>query len=738
MTNIKNFLMMGLLPLFGLALLASCEKDPQTDNGNDPQRPSTEKDSTIVLAQKVVTAAVSGESCLLAYEIVNPHQGEKISAVAAEDWVSDFNTSITGALGFKVAANTGDKARETLVTVSYHYAEDVTFTVKQGARSAAGFSVEQVTGYNEYFSFTLNVTPEDKTLPYIVMSASPAYIAEYGLDTSEKLYQDDYDYFEYLGKFHGMTATEVMQDRALVGDGDGRGRTVGQATPGDTYIVYCYYFDYDSGALLSEVERFPITVEHPQVQSLAEGYFTFKTDIVGPRVFAEVTSSTDTHYYFDVMTENELNTAVSNGYTKESYIQHWWATIVANLKHKDGYSCQDILYQNTCQGPNDKNEPRSKWTYDLLAKSKYYLFAFNMDESALCVTTPHLYEFTTGEVEPSDNQISLAVSDVTSYRATVKIDAKYEKSEENYRHAYVVDVATLEDWNKFGDSDEARMKHIAANIPLEYMWGDVTVGFTNLKAETDYVVYAFGLYGGVVTTQLWTDSFKTKSDAPGEVDINVVDNGYYNPQDLALEPGFEFFADDSYAGKAIYPIEIEFTEKNHGDFFLEVYDWSCLACKGVGCVNCVNTGKRFDLYNDSQYISGLLWQIEDKGSYKGNNTYSILNMDSYYTIVAIVVDVNGQYSKLFKRDVHPVYDGAGDAADFIEWWYSWNEGGSGDGPGLSSIVVDETAAEAKANYIEIDASVAKTNIKGSYLKASEREFNFEVATPEVDAITATR
>ena len=733
MKNFKNFLLMGLLPLFGLALLASCEKDPQTDNGNDPQRPSTEKDSMIVLKSKTVTAAVAGGTCYLEYEIVNPHDGEKITAEAADSWVSDFNTSLSGALSFKVAANTGDEARETLVTVSYHYAEDVTFTVKQGALTTAGFSVEQVTGNQEYFSYTVNVFPEDKTMPYIVMSASPAYLEGF---TDEDLYKDDFDYFKYIGSFHGDSAVEIMQQRAR--QGDAYDVTVNGATPGDTYVFYCYYFDYDSGALLSAIDRFTITVEHPEVKPVDDNYFTFSANVVGPRVFAEVTSSTEADYYFDVMHEQELKDALKYGFTEESYIQYWWATIVANLKHKENLSCAAILAQNTCQGMNtETNEPRSKWTYDLLAETSYYLFAFNMDENALCVTTPKLYKFTTGKVEPSDNQLTIAVSDITSYRATVNTTATYGKSEENYRHAYIVDIATLEDWNKFGTTDEARMRYIAQNFGHEYMWGNKTIGFTNLKAETDYVVYAFGLYGGVPTTQLWTSQFKTKSDAPGEVDIELVDHGYFDPADLATEPGLEFFGSDGYSGKAIFPIEITFTEKNFGDYFLEIYDWSCHACGGDGCGSCANTGKRFDIYDDSQYISGLLWQIETKGSYTTTNTYTMLNWNGYYTIVALVVDVNGQYSKLFKKDVRPVYENAGDVADFVDWYYGWQDGGS-SGPGLQSVVVEETPAEAKANYIEVDASVAKTSIKGNYLKASEREFNYEVATPEVDAISATR
>lgn len=743
MRHLKNLLLMVLLPLVGVVLFASCEKDPDTDKGNDteqtpddgqkpddgetpgnddPEFPGVEKDSAIVLAQKSVSAAVSGDTCFMEYEITNPHQGEKITVAAAEDWVSDFDTSLSGAFSFKVAANDGAEARETLVTVSYRYAEDVTFTVKQGARTADSFSVEQITGKGEYFSFTVNVYPENKTLPYIIMSASPSYIDEWELYTSEDLYKDDFEYFEYLGSFHGNTAVEIMQKRAYVGNATNI--TVGQATPGDKYILYCYYFDYESGALLSEVARFDIVVDHPEVKEVAETYYTFDYEIEGPRVHTDVKSTTEEHYYFDIMSKAELDFAVSKGYTYEEYIQLWWATIVANNKHKDGLSPYDFMMQNTCQGTRKDDKtgvetPRSQWSYDLVANTDYYIFAFNMDDNALCVTKPIMVPFKTGAVEASDNQLTLEVDGVTAYRAEVNITATYEKSEDNYRHAYVTHYATKDEWNGYGINDAARMNYIKNNIALEYLWGNNTVVYSNLKPDTEYIAYAFGLYGGVVTTQLWTASFTTKSDAPGEVDITMKDLGYYDPADLATQPGLDFFGSDSYSGKAIVPISIEFSKKNHGDFFIEIYNW---------------TG-RYDEYNDEQYLSGLIWQIETYGSYSTTETYTMLDWDGRYVIVGVVVDANGQYSSLMKREFNPTYAGAeSDVTKFTNWWNSWN-----GGVGLQSLVVDEAPkAETKGNVIEVDASISKVKAMPTYLKASQREFKAKETTPEAMTLNATR
>lgn len=717
MRNFKNFLLMGLLPLVGFALLAGCDETPDKVDDKPVVPPPVEKDATIRLAKTSITAAVSGGSYHIEYDIENAHQGEKLSAVAAEEWVYDFDTTLSGAIGFKVAPNDGDVERETLVTVSYRFAEDVTFVVKQGAMTSATFSVEKVESGSEYFSFTVNIFPSNKQLPYIVMSASPSYIAEWGLESDEALYMDDFSYFEYIGKFYGMSTVEVMQNRAKLGDE--RNLTVGQAIPGETYIIYCYYFDYDSGALISDIARFEITVDHPEVQDLDPNYFTFEYEIVGPRVHTDVKSSADVDYYYDVMTEAELNYAESAGYTKEEYIKKWWANIVGNMYHSDGYSTYDIVAQNTCQGTDSTTgRPRSQWSYDLLANTNYYLFAFNMSEDALCVTTPQFVKFTTGAVEPSDNQISISVDGITAYRASVNIEATYDKSEDNYRHAYVTHIATADEWKTFGANDTARMNYIKNNFALEYMWGNQSISYSNIEPDTEYVAYAFGLYGGVVTTQLWTATFRTKSDAPGEVDITLKDLGYYDPADLAMEPGFEFFGSESYSGVAITPLSIEFSKKNHGDYFLEIYDW---------------TGRN-DEYNDEQYMSGLIWQIETYGSYSTTDTYTMLKWGGRYVIVGIVVDVNGQYSKLFKREYVPSYDNVRPVEDFIGWWNTWNGGGS-----LQSLVVSEApVAEKNNNVIEVDASVSKRLVKSNRVKASEMTFENKNVKPEATALNATR
>ena len=134
----------------------------------------------------------------------------------------------------------------------------------------------------------------------------------------------------------------------------------------------------------------------------------------------------------------------------------------------------------------------------------------------------------------------------------------------------------------------------------------------------------------------------------------------------------------NYAGKAIFPIEVAFSDENHGDYFFETYNWTNRA--------------ESEYYNDQQYIDGLVWSINQYGSATTTHTYTFLDFGGKYQFVAIVFDADGQMSKLYKEWIEPNYDGCGDADDYVAWWDAYQQS-QNEGPNLSSIVYNEVAAD---------------------------------------------
>lgn len=691
MRTIKNYLMMGLMPLVALTLLVGCKPGPDGPDGPNP--PAVEKDSVIKLGKTSVSASLAGGSYLLEYTIENPHQGEKITAEAAEDWVNGFNCNISGALQFNVDANPGSEPRECLVTVKYRYAEDVVFTVKQGAKVSAGFTLENITV--SYFDYTVDVIPEDKKTPYIVMSAHPDYIVQSGFETGEDYYEDDVAYFGWLGQFYGQSATQVMQTRSKVGDQ--RGITVTGGASGVPYTFYCYYIDYESGALLSEVTMFTVETAKPEQQPIT---FDMQYEVDGCQIKASVVpeGGFDGDYYFDVL----------NGLVVDSYldthafltdasrmVEYWWSNAVTNMSND--YSYDEIVAMYTSKGNNPDGSPKSYYEFELLANHEYYLFAFAMEEHGLACSTPQIVKITTGGVEMSNNVITPSVSNVTAQSVTINF------ATENNDH-YIAGWEKASDWATFGNNDAERQEYLLTNYSYELIQGDYSQNVIGLEPETDYVLYAFGSRGGIATTStIFTCTFKTRKISGGLASIEIVDNGYYAAADLADLSGWEFLGNDTYSGKMILPIEFKITGE-YSAFFNTVWDW---------------TG-RSDIYNDEQYRDNLVWSINEYGSMSPDKTYTILNNDGYYELVALVVDQYGDFSDVAKLCVSTSYAGAKtDASEFEAWW---NDRGGAE---LSSLVYDE---EPKQLF--------RTKAQGQ--KVSQMTFDNEQVVMEADEVISRR
>ena len=658
----KNFLMMAFMPVMALALLVGCT---EPEGPVEPNGPVVEKDSTIKLGKESVSASLAGGTYLMEYTIQyngegeNPHKGEKISAEAAEEWVNNFNFGITGAFQFNVEANPTSEERQCLVTVKYRYAEDVVFVVKQGAAVSAGFALENITA--TYFDYTVDVIPENKTLPYIVMSASPEYIIASGFETGEDYYEDDLAYFAWLGQFYGMSAAQIMQERAKVGDQ--RGITVSNGASGVPYTFYCYYFDYESGSLLSDVTFFTVETAKPEKKEVD---FDMTYEIVeGTLVKADVTPVGYTgDYYFDVLNSIQVNDYLDNMdflNDEPRVIEYWWANAVQEMM-KD-MSNADIIANFTCVGNYADGTPKSHFEFELLANHDYYLFAFAMEENGLCCSTPEVIKFTTGDVVMSDNVITPSVSELTSRTAKFT----FTTTNDDY---YVAGWEKASDWATYGSNDAERQDYLLHNMSYELLSGNATTSVIDLEMETEYVLYAFGSRGGVATTsQIFTQTFKTKG-ANGDVSIELVDNGYYDAADFADCAGYEYLS--NYAGYIIFPIEVAFSSDNHGAYFFDTYNWTGRA--------------ESEYYNDQQYIDGLVWSINEYGSHTATHTYTFLEPGGKYEFVAIVFDADGAMSKLFRTWIEPTYDGCGNVQDYVNWWDAYQ---ASQTPGLQSLVVNE-------------------------------------------------
>ena len=650
MKTLKN-LLWSLLPLFCLTMVVSCGEDPTAGN-NEPSG----KDSKINIAQSTVNVGPAGGTQMLEYEIVNPKGNVKISAKAADTWVKDFNTSITGALAFEVEPNETGAVRKCLVTIEYPYAKPAIFTVVQASTVTAGFDV---TFHSSLFGFTVDIYPEKKDVEYIIMSASAEYVIASEFETGEDFYNDDYAYFGWLGSFYGESAVDVMNTRAKIGDQIGV--EVGKGAPGTPYIVYLYYFDTASGAMISDVDFNLVWTTAPVQQQVD---FNMTCEPESCMIHADVTPvGYEGYYYFDAISKSYIDSYLTEFVdmdgepyfkTPEEVVAYYWYNAVATMMYDGQLSAEAIIRDYSCDGLNDDNTPRSHFDFELLANHDYYVFAFTMDNNALCASTPKLQLVKTGSVEPSNNVITLSVPKITARTATISATT----TNNDY---YIAGWEEASKWSTFGDTSEEIQEHLLNTLVYEFLEGDFSMNVIGLKPETEYVFYAFGTRGGVPTTALSTCNFTTKAEGVGAATIELMDYGYFLADDLAQLEGFEeMFSGDKCVGNLIMPIEVKI-EGPWDSFWVQGYIW---------------TDRRWEEYDDNNYINGLIWSINEYGSMTLDKTYNIIEPDSELTYVALVIDTDGCTSPLLKRQINPTFDGARtDVEWFAEWWNDREEEG---------------------------------------------------------------
>ena len=417
--------------------------------------------------------------------------------------------------------------------------------------------------------------------------------------------------------------------------------------------------------MLSDVHLFTVTTAKPD---LANVEFTIETEVVdGCMVKANVVpNGFQGDYYFDVLNENLINSYMEEEVmsfldTRERMVEYWWSTSVQAMM--SDMSADQIIANYTCQGNNPDGSPKSYYEFELLANSTYYLFAFTMEEHALCSSVPQLVKIETGDVAMSDNVITPSVSKVTARTA----DFTFTPSNNDY---YVAGWEKASDWATYGNNDAERQEYLIANMDYYLLSGTQSTTVLNLEADTEYVLYAFGSRGGVATTsQIFTQTFKTKSGEAGNVSISLPDRGYYDAADFSSCPGYEYLS--NYSGYAVCAIEVVFSDEEHGDYFFDIYDW---------------TNRKHEVHTDQDLMDHYVWSINEYGSMTATHTYTFLEFGRVYEISGVVLDLDGQFSSLYRRWIRPTYDGCGDAADYVAWWDAYQQS---QGPGLQSLVVNE-------------------------------------------------
>lgn len=621
-------LAMAFLATLSMATFVSCE------NAEIPEDPTPENQPVIEI-EDVIEVAIDGGAKIINYTITNPVEGAHLSASTDASWISNLSTQVDGIITFMTTTNNTNEIREAVVELVYASANKSVIIRQLASGIMVEYGFEASISEQSYHYCKIDLIPESAELSYIMDIFLVEDLEEIDVDTDEEIYNYLYEYSDYIGSMSGMTGGQVLAMNAK--QGIKKDVKLSGLKPDTKCLFVAFYFDTDACERISDVFRYEFTTLAAEV---GEMDFEYAFEIDGPVATATVTpANNDVHYYFDVMPRNVLEeVCAEEGVDKEKYIMNWWTEAVYNDMLNDA-TAGHILDTQCSKGVDS-------FTFELLADTEYYIFAFGVNDFAVCNTTPNFEVFKTGAVDSSSLSFQFTVSDLTKCGVKIAIDAS------NDTDPYVAGLLTAEEWNDYGSTSAERLPKILERYDFpDAGYGDsVFEEQKQLTPDTEYVFFTFGYFGGVATTMLYSVEFKTLEDIPSKETISVKDLGYYDIWDINMYDetfGYLGMDDDDFA---VMPVEFE---TSTDDLLIYFYTW---AVDPYFDLDWVTDANRFGRY--------LYWAP------RKNYMWTIVAYNTDAWVGAMGRDSEGYYTNEY-LDKRPITrNGVGDAEEFIEWYNS--------------------------------------------------------------------
>lgn len=631
MIKIKK-LMWSMLLVLGVVALSSCEKGEDKPGGGDGK-------PLIELAQSELTVSHEGGTFNVRFSIVNPVEGQGALATPDETWISEvFVDDLNGIITFDVAENPAREGRQAIIEVNYPGVEaPAQLNVIQEGDSEPLFVLDNVSV--TYSEITFDMIPTDKFTPYLINVNSKNYMIDYGMmDDDDAVFEDDMAYFEFLGYWNGMSALEILRVRARTGDS--LEQILSSCVPGTEYVLYAYHVDVQSGERLSEVTRF---IQESQSVELTDEEFEIEYEVSENFVKVDVSpKGFSGNYYFDMLPADQADQYIEvYGGTLEDYIENWWNSNVSN-DMSNGAIADRIISEYCSQGDDS-------YTFDLLAQTRYYIVAFAVEGHAYCGSVPKYVEATTSTVSSSDLVVSPYSESVRSINAVIGYNAS------NDTDPYLSGIIKAEELNSFGSDNDSKIRGILSVMDnYEPSYGSFKGQVQGLTPGTEYVVFAFGFRGGIPTTDLFTSSFTTLSDEPGNATV-VMDNqgiGYFDINDIAeVYPNYAGTAQTHGDIYAFYPVTVK-SDPFGCKIYYVTYTWASQSA--------------YELFIEEN-PNYLVEQLLRDGVKPSGKQLIWVEYGMYNTVLSMAEDSEGRYSKMNVDGFNVSKSGVSDIDLFISW-----------------------------------------------------------------------
>lgn len=579
-----------------------------------------DREPALTLAQSEVQVPAEGGTCSVTYKLENPVEGATVSvSPETQEWASNFTVDeASSTIGFEVAANTTHEERSVKVSVSYpRLPEEVSFTIVQAGVEPDPFeiTIKEVTTS----SLTVDVTPLDKEMTYVVFCNTREYIDRLMLNTDEALHEDDLKYIESTGN--------AIADFCKTGD---LKDTVLSAYPDTEYVIYAYGIDAKTGEMLTDIIYAQATT--PAIDKV-DARFKIDTEIYSTIADVTVTPENyDGYYYFEAYETASIDPSLS----LFEVCSNSFNNLVMSYE-MFGYTREDILA--AC------NKGQGFRRIELQPETKYTIVVYAVSEDLLVCSDPSTIEIETSSAVTSKNILEITISNLKERSADVSITTTNEDP-------YVYVLLDSEDLAEAGETNQDVINYITSYYYLGYYSiGNEEYSLSKLSPNSKYAVCAFGYLSGTVTTDLFRADFTTPEATVGSASIEIPCDEYYdigaiyeiNPSAIS---GWDSFYD------VYLPLQpIVTPEGAKADLYYAVYDYESY----------------FDTTSDADLQSEVYYNACYEEPRDPEGSLYTLYYDDTVIAIGFAIDEEGNWGPLFKSKPFTITtNGVSDAQQFID------------------------------------------------------------------------
>ena len=521
--------------LFGLC---ACEHDGATVN-----------DSGIILYESVVEVGPDATTSIFNYTIKEPIEGVELRVECSEDWLT-IDKIAKSVVAFSVTQN-DEEDREAKLNLSYGE-ERNTITIRQkGYQSPLSLTIESV----DVTSVTFSVAALDESITWIGQIVGYEWFESY---TMEEIFDEDMSYYNGMASELGISLEEYLS--TLLSKGSHKDIRMDGLDPNSEYVAYVYGL-LPSGEMTTRLIYKVFKTEPPY-----EGNdVSYSIDVEVNRAIATV-SITPSHpgvaYFNNLITRedfekygNDINKAADAVITKiiEDYAA-WDYTLAETFEYNTDYFA-------------------TQYEFEALANTEYVAFAFKWNEKCERLSEVSYEWFTVGTIPPSDNELSMTISDVT--QSTFYVDIK-TTNDDPYA---IIAIPSAQIANMQEDSEifDFVLKEYGTSFLYDYIFnGDIEGEFSGMEAGTEYAVLLFGYEAGVLTTKITRENIKTLK--AGAIDAckydivisNIEDREAYvtiTPTDYSIWYYWNVFEADTTEEEVKAYIQNLYNKSYYGDYW---------------------------------------------------------------------------------------------------------------------------------------------------------------------------